>query len=271
MIPTKTAYTRPESIEEALATLADGARPIAGGMSLIPMMKLRLASPASLVDLSGLAELTGIAMDGSDLVIGAMTRHREVAGSALVRAQAGALADAAAGIGSPAVRNRGTIGGSLAQSDPHGDLPAVLLALGGSVEVRGASGSRTIAAADLAVGFLTTTLAADEMIVAVRLPGGAGRSAYAKFHRRAIDWSIVGAAAVIRGTTTTVALTGMAAVAVRATGFEVIVNAGGSLEEAARHAGDGTRPAEGLDGSAEYKRHLAGVLARRATEAALAR
>jgi carbon-monoxide dehydrogenase medium subunit len=271
MIPTRTAYTRARSLDEALAALADGARPIAGGMSLVPMMKLRLANPGSLVDLGGLADLRGIHRDGGDLVIGAMARHRDVATSVLVRAEAAAVADAAGGVGSPAVRNRGTIGGSLAQSDPHGDLPATVLALGGSIEVRSASGGRTIAAADLSAGYMTTSLAEGELIVAVRIPAGARQSAYAKFHRRAIDWSIAGAAAVIRDGKVTVALTGMGSGPLRATAFESLVNDGGSLEDAARHAGDGTHPSEGLDGSAEYKRHLAGVLARRATETARSR
>jgi carbon-monoxide dehydrogenase medium subunit len=271
MIPTQLAYTRAGSLDEALAAIAEGAKPIAGGMSLVPMLKLRLASPDALVDLSALPALRGVRSDGGDIVIGAMTRHRDVAGSDLVRAGATALAEAAGGIGSPAVRNRGTIGGSLAHSDPHGDLPAALLALGGSVVVRSTAGTRTIAAADLAVDYLTTSLGEDELITEIRVPAGAGSSAYEKFHRRAIDWSIVGAAAVIRGGTVAVAITGLASTPIRATGFEEVVNGGGSLEDAARRAADGTHPLDDLDGSAEYKRHLAGILAARAVATARGR
>ena len=270
MIPTQTEYTRATTLEEALAALRSGAKPIAGGMSLVPMMRLRLAAPDALVDLAALAELKGVREEGGEIVIGAMTRHRDVATSDLLRRSCRVLAQAADGIGSPAVRNRGTIGGSLAHSDPHGDLPAALLAVGGSVTARSASGSRTIAAADLFVDYLTTSLADDELIVDVRVPSDASASAYAKFHRRAIDWSIVGAAAAIRGGRVSVALTGLGSKPVRATAFEEVVNGGGSLEDAARRAGEGTSPIDDLDGSGEYKRHLAGVLARRAVEAARA-
>jgi carbon-monoxide dehydrogenase medium subunit len=271
VIPTQTAYTRASSLAEALAAIRDGAKPIAGGQSLIPMMRLRLAAPESLVDLGGCGELRGIREEAGQIVIGAMTRHREVAASPLVRQGCAAIADAAAGIGSPAVRNRGTIGGSLAHADPHADLPAALLAVGGEVTVRSSSGTRTIAAADLVVDYLTTSLAEDELIVDVRLPADAGQSAYAKFHRRAIDWSIIGAAAAIRGGQVAVAITGLGSAPVRATAFEAAVNGGGSLEDAAREAGRDTSPIDDLDGSAEYKRHLAGVLAKRAVQAARAR
>jgi carbon-monoxide dehydrogenase medium subunit len=264
VIPLATSYTRASSIDEALQALRDGAKPIAGGQSLVPMMRLRLASPDALVDLAGIKELTGIRQEGGEIVIGAMTRHRAVATSADVRRGARAVAQAAAGIGSPAVRNRGTIGGSLAHADPHADLPAALLAGGGSGSGRSASGTRSIAAADLVKDFLTTSLADDELLVDVRLPTDAGQSAYAKFHRRAIDWSIVGVGVAIRNGTVTCGITGLGARPVRATGFEEVVNAGGSLDEAAARAGEGTSPIEDLDGSAEYKRHLAGVLAKRA-------
>jgi carbon-monoxide dehydrogenase medium subunit len=270
MIPIATEVTRARSVDEALAALAAGAKPLAGGHSLIPLMKLRLAAPESLVDLSGVEELRGIREEGGELVIGAMTRHADVAASDVVAGGCRALAQAARGIGSPAVRNRGTIGGSLAHAEPHADVPAVLLAVDGRVTVRSASGERTIAAADLVVDYLQTSLADDELLVDVRVPSDAVRSAYVKFHRRAIDWSIVGAAAAIRDGRVQVGITGLGSRPVRATGFEEVVNGGGSLEEAAARAGDGTTPLDDLDGSAEYKRHLAGVLARRAVEAARA-
>jgi aerobic carbon-monoxide dehydrogenase medium subunit len=271
VIPTKTAYTRASSVDEALAAIRDGAKPIAGGQSLIPMMRLRLAAPESLVDIGGIAELRGIREEGGVIIIGAATRHREVAASDAIRRSCPVISDAAAGIGSPAVRNRGTIGGSLAHADPHADLPAALLAVGGAVTVRGAGGTRMIAAADLVVDYLTTSLAEDEMIVDARVPADAAQSAYAKFHRRAIDWSIIGAAAAVRNGQIAVAITGLGLAPVRASGFEAVVNGGGSLEDAAREAGAGTNPIDDLDGSAEYKRHLAGVLAKRAVEAARAR
>jgi carbon-monoxide dehydrogenase medium subunit len=271
VIPVATELTRAASLDEALAALAAGAKPLAGGQSLIPLMKLRLAAPEAIVDIGGLDELRGIRREGDSFVIGALTRHRDLAESEELRGGCHVIAEAATGVGSPAVRNRGTIGGSLAHADPHADLPAALLALDGSVTVRSASGSRSIAAADLVVDYLQTSLADDELIVDVRVPADAGRSAYAKFHRRAIDWSIIGAAAVVRGDRVQVAITGLGSRPVRASGFEEVVNGGGSLEDAGRRAGEGTNPLDDLDGSAEYKRHLAGELARRAEHAARGR
>jgi carbon-monoxide dehydrogenase medium subunit len=268
VIPIATEVTRASTVDEAVAALAAGAKPLAGGQSLIPLMRLRLAAPEALVDLSALDELRGVRRDGDEIVIGAMTRHRDVAASDELRSGCRVVAEAAAGIGSPAVRNRGTIGGSLAHAEPHADLPAALLAVDGRVTVRGPSGERSIAAADLVVDYLQTSLADDELLVDVRVPSDCAQSAYVKFHRRAIDWSIVGAAAAVRGGRVQVALTGLGSRPVRALGFEEVANGGGSLEEAARRAGEGTTPIEDLDGSAEYKRHLAGVLARRAVEAA---
>jgi carbon-monoxide dehydrogenase medium subunit len=269
VIPSATELTQATSLDEALAAVQAGAKPLAGGQSLIPLMKLRLAAPEALVDLSGVEELRGIREEGGELVIGAMTRHADVAASDAV-ARCRVLAEAARGIGSPAVRNRGTIGGSLAHAEPHADLPAVLLALDGRVTVRGPSGERTIAAADLVVDYLQTSIADDELLVDVRVPADVPQSAYAKFHRRAIDWSIVGVAVAIRDGRMQVGVTGLGNRPVRASAFEDVVNGGGSPEDAARRIGEGTSPLDDLDGSAEYKRHLAGVLARRAIEAARA-
>jgi aerobic carbon-monoxide dehydrogenase medium subunit len=269
VIPTAiSGFTKPATIDEALAALRDGAKPIAGGMSLVPMLRLRLAAPDALVDLGGIRDLAGIREDAGALVIGATSTHRDVAASSVVARLAPVISQAAAGVGSPAVRNRGTIGGSLAHADPHADLPAAMLALGASVTVRSHAGSRTISAADLVTDYLTTSLADDELIIDVRIPADSAKSAYAKFHRRAIDWSIIGAAAVIRGGQTRVALTGVGNHPVRATAFEQAVNGGAALDQAAQHAGDGLNPLDDLDGSSDYKRHLAGVLARRAVEAA---
>lgn len=268
MIPSSLEYTKAASVDDALAALSAGARPIAGGQSLVAMMRLRLAAPAALVDIGGLAELKGVCETDDEIAIGAMTTHRAVAADPLVNEHARVVAEAAAGVGSLVIRNRGTIGGSLAHADPHGDLPAAVLAAGGAVIVRSAGGTRRIEAADLVTSYLTTSLAEDEMITEVRIPKGAGASAYAKFHRRAIDWSIVGVGVVIRDSGTIAAATGLGDRPVRLTGFEEVVNAGGSLDEAVAKAGDGTSPLDDLDGSAEYKRHLAGVLARQAYEAA---
>ncbi len=271
MISTQTSYTRAGSLDEALAAVAAGAKPLAGGQSLLPMMRLRLAVPEALVDLQAIPELVGICDGGDHIAIGAMTLHRDVAANALLQAHCTVVAEAASGIGSPTIRNRGTLGGTLAHNDPHADMPAALLAVDATVDVRSASGSRTIRIADLGVDYLQTSLAEDELIVAVNVPKDAAASAYVKFHRRAIDWSIVGAAAAVRGGAVTVALTGLGTRPVRATAFEDAVNGGQDPEAARALAGDGSAPMEGLDGSAEYKRHLAGVLAARAVAAARAR
>ena len=162
------------------------------------------------------------------------------------------------------IRGRGTIGGSLAHADPHGDLPAAILAVGGSVIARGPGGERRIEIGDLITSYLTTSLADDEIITQVRLPKGNAQSAYAKFHRRAIDWSIVGVGVAIGPDGVRAAATGVGDRPARVTGFEAALNGGASLDEAAAAAGDGLDPSSDLDGSAEYKRHLVGVLAKRA-------
>ncbi len=201
MIPQEFTYERPETVADALAALerhGGDARVLAGGHSLIPMMKLRIAAPEVLVDIGRIAELSGIRETGDGLTIGALTRHADVASSELVQRVAPVLAQAAAGIGDRQVRARGTIGGALAHADPHGDLPAVLLALGGSVEVQGPNGSRTIAADDLFVSLMTTSLEPGEILTAVHVPA-APHGAYVKFTRRAQDWAIIGVCAVVNG------------------------------------------------------------------------
>ena len=264
MIPSVLEYTRASSIDEALAAVAAGARPLAGGQSLMPMMRLRLAAPGAVVDLGGVPELVGVCEDGDELAVGAMTTHRAVAADPLIAAHAAVVHDAAAGIGSPQIRNRGTIGGSLAHADPHGDLPAALLAAGASVIARGPGGERRIDVGDLIESYLTTSLAADELITQVRIPKGAAASAYAKFHRRAIDWSIVGVGVCLGADGVRAAATGVADKPVRLTGFESVLDGGGSIDDAVAQAADGLDPHGDLDGSAEYKRHLVGVLARQA-------
>ena len=217
MIPEAFTYERAGSIADALEQIGRGAVPLAGGHSLLPALKLRLSAPEALVDIGRIPELTGIRVDGGTLVIGACTRHSAVAESPEVAANAAALAAAAVGIGDQQVRNRGTIGGSLAQADPHGDLPAVMLALGAEIVVQSASGTRTIAADEFFVDYYTTALDEGELMTEIRIPGGQSKGAYAKFSRRAQDWAIIGAAVSKGAGGWRVGLCGAGPTAVRAT------------------------------------------------------
>ena len=271
MIPRAFAYERPESVADAvglLRTHGEGARILAGGHSLLPMMKLRLAAPDTLIDIGGISSLRGVSDAGSHIEIGALTRHVDVARSDLLQLACPVLAQAAAGIGDMQVRNRGTIGGSLAQADPHGDLPAVLVALEGEVTAEGPDGTRTIAARDLFVGFLTTSLRPDEILTSVRVPK-APHSAYVKFNRRSQDWALVGVAAVVEGDSARIALVGVGPAPVRAEAAERAAW-GGHAAEAAAQAAEGLDPPSDAAGSADYRRHLARVLTRRALEEATA-
>lgn len=271
MIPQEFTYERPETVADALAALerhGGDARVLAGGHSLIPMMKLRIAAPEVLVDIGRIAELSGIRETGDGLTIGALTRHADVASSELVQRVAPVLAQAAAGIGDRQVRARGTIGGALAHADPHGDLPAVLLALGGSVEVQGPNGSRTIAADDLFVSLMTTSLEPGEILTAVHVPA-APHGAYVKFTRRAQDWAIIGVCAVVNGGSARIGITGAGLHAVRATAAENAYD-GSNAEAAAGLAAEGLTPGSDVAGSAEYRLHLTKVLTRRALEEAVA-
>jgi carbon-monoxide dehydrogenase medium subunit len=280
MIPAEFDYVAPESLDAALAALRDGgedAKLLAGGHSLIPLMKLRLAAPALLVDLRRVPGLAGVRRNNGTLRIGAMTRHHAVATDPSL----GLAARAAATIADQQVRNRGTIGGSLAHGDPASDLPAVLLALEGSVVVRGESGEHEIAAADLFQDYLTTAVADGEIITEVRLPAGDGwGTGYAKFNRRVEEWAMVAACAAVRKGAdgscedVRVGLTNMANVPLRASAVEQALRGGGldqqAIAAAAQHAADGTDPPADLNASADYKRHLARVLCRRALEEAVA-
>ena len=271
MIPQAFEYDRPESVAEAvelLRTHGDGAKVLAGGHSLVPMMKLRLAAFDHLVDISGIPGLRGVRDAGDHIAIGATTTHREVAESALIAAECPVLSQAAGMVGDMQVRSRGTIGGSIAHADPHGDLPAVLLALGGEVQCEGPGGTRTIAADDLFVDYLTTAVSADQLVTEVRVPK-AHRGAYVKFNRRRQDWAIVGVAAVISDGAARIALTGVGPTPIRARAAEAAWN-GSNPADAAALAAEGLEPAADLAGSAEYRRHLARVLTRRALEAASA-
>jgi carbon-monoxide dehydrogenase medium subunit len=276
VIPGAFDYAVPSSIDEALSLLAQGgddAKVLAGGHSLIPLMKLRFAAPSILIDLRNVPGLSGIEVgNGAGTRIGALTRHSELQSSNL-----GLPATAAGQIADQQVRNRGTIGGSLAHGDPASDLPTVLLTMDGHVTARGPAGERSIAAADLFQDYLTTAIADDEIITDVRLPSleGYGHS-YLKFTRRAEDWAMVGVAAMVRGGDTfedvRVGLTHMGTTPLRARAVEQALigqpkNAA-SIRAAAEAAAEGTDPPGDLNATPEYKRHLARVLTRRALEEA---
>lgn len=277
MIPAKFDYRRADSADEAIALLdqyGDDAKLLAGGHSLLPLMKLRLASPAVLIDIGRLRELSYVRDAGDHIAIGALTRHRDVETSELLRAEVPLLAHAASQVGDPQVRHRGTIGGSIAHGDPASDLPAVVLALGGTLVARGsagAGGERTIPATEFFRGFLECELSPTELLTEIRVPkvGKAGWS-FQKFNRRAQDWAIVGVAAVRNGQTG-VALVNMGTTPIRATAVESAVAGGASATDAAAHAADGLDPPSDLNASPEYRRHLATVLVRRALEEAAAR
>jgi carbon-monoxide dehydrogenase medium subunit len=271
MIPATFYYVRAGSADEAVAALAqhgDDAKLLAGGMSLIPLMKLRLATPGVLVDVGRVADLSYIRDAGDHVAIGALTRHREVETSALLREQCGVLRAVAAQVGDNQVRHRGTLGGSVSHGDPASDLPAALLALDATFVVRGGAGERTVAATDFFRGFLETALAPDELLTEVRVPKtGASGFSYQKFNRRAQDWAIVGAVAVRNGSTR-VALVNMGTTPLRASAVEQALAAGGSAADASEHAADGTEPPSDLNATPEYRAHLACVLTRRALEEA---
>ena len=282
MIPAKFDYVRPGSLDEAVRALAGGgddAKVIAGGQSLMPLLRLRLAYPELLVDVGGLDELRGVADGGDALVIGARTTHYQLVRDPLVAEHCGLLAQAAATVADPAVRHRGTLGGSLAHADPAGDLPAVILALDATLTARGPGGERQITAADFFVDYLTSQLAPDEILTAIRIPKlGAGWGfRYEKFHRTAQAWATVGVAALVRRSNGSVAearigLTNMGTTPLRATAAENAA-AGAeatrdALRAAAGRADEGTNPPADLHGAADYRRHLARVLTGRALAAA---
>ena len=278
MITAAFDYEAPESLEEAIRMLhenGEDAKLLAGGHSLVPLMKLRLAAPTVLIDLRKIPGLHGIQRDDGDWRIGPMTRHADLQDTP----ELGVASRAASLIADQQVRNRGTIGGSLAHADPASDMPGVLVACEGELTVRGTGGERTIAAADLFQDYLTTSLAQDEVITEVRLPALEGYGVgYQKFTRRAEDWAMVGVAALVKKGAdgscedVRIGLTNMASTPIRASAAENALRGGAldaeSVAAAAGQAAEGTDPPGDLNATPEYKRHLARVLTRRALEEA---
>jgi carbon-monoxide dehydrogenase medium subunit len=276
MIPAEFDYIAPASLDEAIRALVDGgedAKLLAGGHSLLPLMKLRLAAPSLLVDLRRVDGLTGVHRNGA-VAVGAMTTHAEVARSGL-----GLLSAAAGHIADPQVRHRGTIGGSLAHGDPASDLPAVVLAAEATIVARGSGGERSIPAAELFKDYLETALAPDEVVTEIRFADGIdGWSfGYEKFNRRQEDWAMVGVCALVRRDGDTAAdvrvgLTNMGSTPLRARAVEEALRgqslSSENIARAAEQAAEGTSPPADLNASADYKRHLARVLCRRALEQA---
>jgi aerobic carbon-monoxide dehydrogenase medium subunit len=282
VIPAQFDYLRPATLDEAIGALAAGgedAKIIAGGQSLMPLLRLRLAYPDLLVDVGQLAELRGVTDTGDALLIGARTTHYDLVHDPLVAAHCGILAQAAATVADPAVRHRGTLGGSLAHGDPAGDLPAVVLALGATLTARGPGGERQIGAGEFFLDYLTTALDPGEVLTGISVPklGPGWGYRYEKFHRTAQAWATVGVAALVRRsdgllTEARIGLTNMGTVPVRASAAEAAATgveaSRAALNGAAGYAAEGTEPPADLHGAPDYRRHLARVLTGRALAAA---
>jgi carbon-monoxide dehydrogenase medium subunit len=280
MIPAQFHYVRASSVAEAVAALGehgDDAKVLAGGQSLIPLLRLRLAYPDVVVDVGRVSELIGVREEGDELVIGAMTTHHDILRDDLVRRHCGLIAEATGKVADPAVRHRGTFGGALAHADPASDLPAVALALDAEMVVEGPSGRRKIDAADFFVDYLQTALEPEEVLVEVRVPklGDGWGFRYEKFNRVAQSWAVVGVAAAVRRSDGTieearVGLTNMGSTPVRARAVEAAIRGGGvdGIAAAADAAAEGTNAPSDLNGRADYREHLARVLTRRALTAA---
>ena len=272
MIPAAFDYKRASSAAEAISLVSeygDDAKFLAGGHSLLPLMKLRLAQPSVLVDIGRLKDLSYIRDAGDHIAIGALTRHMDVEKSPVLAQHVPLLAHAASHVGDPQVRHRGTIGGSIAHADSASDLPATTLALGATYVVQGASGTREIAAKDFFKGFLESALRPDEMLTEIRVPkmNGAGWS-FQKFNRRAQDWAIVGVAAWRRGNESGVGLVNMGSTPILATSVAAAIASGASVSDAAQKAAAEAEPQSDLNATSEYREHLAKVLVRRALEEA---
>ncbi|MEP7088538.1 MAG: xanthine dehydrogenase family protein subunit M [Nocardioidaceae bacterium] len=268
MITAPFDYMRAGSVEQAVDLLAehgDEAKLLAGGHSLLPMMKLRLAFPSVLVDVRTIAEASYIRLEDDHVAVGALTRHCDLVASEVLRAEAPLLAAVASHVGDPQIRHRGTLGGSLAHADPAADLPVAVLASDATLVVQGAGGRREIAAVDFFEGYFETSMGAEEMLVEIRVPrSGPTGWHYEKFTRRANDWAIV-AVATVAGR---VALGNMGSRPVRATATEAALAGGAAVADAAALAAEGTEPITDMHGDAAYRRHLARVLTRRSLVAA---
>lgn len=270
MIPASFDYVRADSVDAALAALTehgDEAKLLAGGHSLLPLMKLRLAAPSVLVDVGRLDDLRYINDAGDHIAIGALTRHRDLEISTMLAADAPLLAHAAGHVGDPQVRHRGTLGGSLAHADPASDLPAVILAMGGTLVATGPNGTREIEASEFFTGFLESALAPDELLTEIRIPKLDTQGwSFQKFNRRAQDWAIVGVATVRANGSTGVALVNMGSTPLLASAVMDAVKSGAGAADAAAFANEGTEAQSDINASSEYREHLARVLVRRSLE-----
>jgi len=283
VIPVAFDYEVAESVDHALELLGqhgDEAKLLAGGHSLLPIMKLRLAAPALLVDLGRITDLNYVRDEGDHLAIGAMTRHTDVERNPIVQEHCGLLSYTASLVGDPQVRHRGTIGGSLAHADAASDLPSTLMALDASFVVKGPNGERNVAIGDFFKDYLMSDLGEDEILTEVRVPKLSADTgwSYQKFTRRAMDWAVVGVAAVVEKSngsigTARIGLTNMGSTPLRASAAESALSGAdpGSVGEASNSADEGTTPSSDIAASDEYRRHLARVLTKRAVEEALSR
>ncbi len=266
MIPAPFEYRRAGSVDEAIELLGSDpdAKLLAGGHSLIPLLRLRFARPSLLVDVGRLEGLRYVRDDGDRIAIGALTRHADIASDPVLAERCAPLAGAAALVGDPQVRHRGTIGGSVAHGDPASDMPTILLALDADFVARGPGGERTIPAGEFFSGMFETALGPQDVLTEIRVPSATG--SYLKHVRRSHDWATVGVAAIRLDGRVQVGLTSMGATPLRARGVEEALAGGASPAEAAERAAEGTDPPSDVSGSAEYRAHLARVLVRRAVE-----
>jgi carbon-monoxide dehydrogenase medium subunit len=269
MIPAAFDYQVAESAEHAIQLLGehgDEAKLLAGGHSLLPMMKFRLATPAVLVDVGRLDDMRYIRQENGHIAIGALTRHTELEHSDVLAASCPMLKHVASLVGDPSVRHRGTLGGTMAHADPASDLPAAVLALGGTLVAKGPNGTREIAATEFFTGYFESVLAEDEMLTEIKVPVSTGGWNYQKFNRRAQDWAIVGVAVAEGGAG--VSLVNMGSTPLRASAVEAAVAGGASASDAAALAADGTSAPSDLNAEPDYREHLSRVLVERALNAA---
>ena len=280
MIPVAFDYARPGSLDEALGLLAahgEDAKLLAGGHSLIPAMKLRLAQPKLVIDIGGISDLRSISQQDGKIAIGALTTHYEIESSDLLKQSCLLLPEVAGKIGDMQVRNKGTIGGSCVHADPAGDWPAAMLALDAEFEVVGRNGNRTIAAKDFFVGMLTSAIGPDEILKVIRVPATAKSAAYVKFAQKASGFAIAGVAAIVdkQRKEVAVGITGVAPAAYRAASVEASLRgsdlSSATIASAAEKAADGVDPLSDIHASAEFRAHLARVQAKRALELAASR